>query len=66
MIISRKGRYGIIGLAKRACFFCQVVFDVKVHNIGFGRVSFSANESGGSYDGRESSSYAIKAGSLSA
>lgn len=55
MIISRKAepgkksetmRYGIIGLAKRACFFRQVLFDVKVHDVGFGRVSFSANESG--------------------
>ena len=49
MIISRKAepgkkletmRYGTIGLAKRACFFRQVVFDVKVHDVGFGRVSF--------------------------
>ena len=40
-------RYGFVGLAKRACFFRQVVFDVKVHNVGFGQVSFSANESGG-------------------
>ncbi len=56
MIISRKTepgknfetmKYGIIDLAKRACFFRQVVFDVKVHDVGFGRVSFSANESGG-------------------
>ena len=56
MIISRKAepgkkfetmRYGMIGLAKRACFFCQVVFDVTVHDVGLGRVSFNANASGG-------------------
>lgn len=55
MIISRKAepgkkfeamRYGIIDLAKSACSFRQVVFDVKVHDLGLGRVSFSANESG--------------------
>ena len=55
MIISRKAElgkkgetmgYSIVGLAKRACFFCQVVFDVKVHDLGFSQVSFSANESG--------------------
>ena len=43
MIISRKAepgkkfeimRYGIIGLAKSACSFRQVVFDVKVHDLG--------------------------------
>ena len=40
-------RYRTIGLAKRACFFCQVAFNVKVHDVRFGRVFFSANESGG-------------------
>lgn len=56
MILSRKAepgkkfenmRYGIIGLAKCARSFRQVVFDVKVHDLGLGRVSFNANESGG-------------------
>ena len=55
-------RYGIIGLAERACFFRHVGFDVKVHDVGFGRVSFGADESGGHHGGRESGSCAIKAG----
>ena len=53
-------RYGIIGLAKRACFFRHVGFDVKVHDV---RVSSGADESGGHHQGgRESGSCAITAG----